>query len=43
MLLHQQFVRTAKAQEKKLAIIDRTLDRRLTYQRAMIGTLLLAR
>jgi acyl-[acyl-carrier-protein]-phospholipid O-acyltransferase/long-chain-fatty-acid--[acyl-carrier-protein] ligase len=43
MLLHQQFVRTAKAQEKKLAIIDRTLDRRLTYQRALIGTLLLAR
>ncbi len=43
MLLHQQFVRIARQNEKKLAIIDRTLDRRLTFGRALIGTLILAR
>ena len=42
MLLHQQFVRIARKYEKKLAIIDRTLDRRLTFGRALIGTLILA-
>jgi len=41
MLLHQQFVRIAKQHEKKLAIIDRTLDRRVTYKRALIGALIL--
>jgi acyl-[acyl-carrier-protein]-phospholipid O-acyltransferase/long-chain-fatty-acid--[acyl-carrier-protein] ligase len=41
MILHQQFVRIAKKNEKKLAIIDRTLDRRVTYKRALIGSLLL--
>ncbi|MFH0992079.1 MAG: AMP-binding protein [bacterium] len=41
MLLHQQFVRMAKQHEKKLAIIDRTLDRRVTYKRALIGSLVL--
>jgi acyl-[acyl-carrier-protein]-phospholipid O-acyltransferase/long-chain-fatty-acid--[acyl-carrier-protein] ligase len=43
MILHQQFVRIAKQNEKKLAVIDRTLDRRLTYKRALIGSLLLVR
>ncbi len=43
MLLHQQFVRVAKKNEKKLAIIDRTLDRRITYKRALIGSLILVR
>jgi acyl-[acyl-carrier-protein]-phospholipid O-acyltransferase / long-chain-fatty-acid--[acyl-carrier-protein] ligase len=43
MILHQQFVRIAKQNEKKLAIIDRTLDRRLTYKRALIGSLVLVR
>ncbi len=43
MILHQQFVRVAKLNEKKLAIIDRTLDRRLTYKRALIGALVLVR
>jgi acyl-[acyl-carrier-protein]-phospholipid O-acyltransferase/long-chain-fatty-acid--[acyl-carrier-protein] ligase len=41
MLLHQQFVRIAKKNEKKLAIIDRTLNRRLTYKRSLIGSLIL--
>ena len=43
MLLHQQFVRIAKQYEKKLAIIDRTLHRRITYRRALIGALLLTK
>jgi acyl-[acyl-carrier-protein]-phospholipid O-acyltransferase / long-chain-fatty-acid--[acyl-carrier-protein] ligase len=43
MLLHQQFVRVAKKNEKKLAVIDRTLNRRLTYKRALIGALILDR
>ena len=43
MLLHQQFVRTAKQYENKLAIIDRTLNRRISYKRALIGSLILAR
>jgi acyl-[acyl-carrier-protein]-phospholipid O-acyltransferase / long-chain-fatty-acid--[acyl-carrier-protein] ligase len=43
MLLHQQFVRIAKLFSGKLAIVDRTLDRRVTYSKALIGTLILAR
>jgi len=43
MLLHQQFVRVAKKHEKKLAIIDKTLNRKLTYKRALIGALILAK
>ncbi len=43
MLLHQQFVRMAKKYEKKLAIVDRTLNRRVTYKKALIGSLLIAK
>ena len=43
MILHQQFVRIAKKNEKKLAVIDRTLDRRISYKRLLIGSLLLIR
>ena len=43
MLLHQQFVRVAKKHEKKLAIIDKTLDRKLTYKRALIGSLIVSK
>ena len=43
MLLHQQFVRIAKQYEKKLAIVDRTLNRRVTYERALIGALILTK
>jgi len=43
MLLHQQFVLAAKKHENKLAIIDRTLDRRLTYKEALIGALVFAK
>ncbi len=43
MILHQQFVRIAKRNEKKVAVIDRTLDRRLTYKRLLIGSLILVK
>jgi acyl-[acyl-carrier-protein]-phospholipid O-acyltransferase/long-chain-fatty-acid--[acyl-carrier-protein] ligase len=42
MLLHHHFVRIAKQFENKLAIIDRTTDRRVTYGRALIASLILA-
>ncbi|MFO7932641.1 MAG: AMP-binding protein [Bacteroidales bacterium] len=43
MLLHQQFVRNSKKYAKKLAIIDRTTQSRITYSRALIGSLILSR
>jgi len=43
MLLHHQFVRIAKQYEKKLAIIDRTTSRRITYGKALIASLILSR
>jgi acyl-[acyl-carrier-protein]-phospholipid O-acyltransferase / long-chain-fatty-acid--[acyl-carrier-protein] ligase len=42
MLLHHQFVRVAKKHEDKLAIVDRTLNRKVTYKRALSGALALA-
>ena len=42
MLLHHAFVRSAKRLGKKLAIIDRTTGRRVSYHRALIGSLILA-
>lgn len=43
MLLHHQFVRMAKIHEKKIAIIDKTLDRQVTYKKALIGSLILSK
>lgn len=43
MLLHHQFVRIAKQYEKKIAIVDKTLNRRITYKEALIGALILAK
>jgi acyl-[acyl-carrier-protein]-phospholipid O-acyltransferase/long-chain-fatty-acid--[acyl-carrier-protein] ligase len=42
MLLHHQFVRIAKQYENKLAIVDRTTNRRITYGKALIASLILA-
>lgn len=42
MLLHQQFVRTAKKQASKFAIIDRTTEKKVTYSTALIGALILS-
>jgi len=41
MLLHQQFVRMAKMHSGKLAIIDRTTQKRVSYERALVGALIL--
>jgi acyl-[acyl-carrier-protein]-phospholipid O-acyltransferase / long-chain-fatty-acid--[acyl-carrier-protein] ligase len=43
MLLHQQFVRNAKRLSKKMAIKDRTTKSNVTYGRALIGALILAK
>jgi acyl-[acyl-carrier-protein]-phospholipid O-acyltransferase/long-chain-fatty-acid--[acyl-carrier-protein] ligase len=43
MILHQQVVRVAKMNEKKIAVIDRTLDRRVSYKRLLIGCLILVK
>jgi len=42
MILHREFIRTAKRQGGKMAIIDRTLDRRLTYDKVLIAGFILA-
>ena len=42
MLLHQQFVRMAKIHAKKLAVIDKTTGKNVTYSRALIGALILS-
>lgn len=42
MLLHHRFIEIAKKQVNKLAIVDRTLNRRVTYSKALIGSLILA-
>ena len=41
MLLHHQFVQIAKQYEKKLAIVDRTTNRKITYGKALIASLIL--
>lgn len=43
MLLHQQFVKMAKKHSDKFAIIDRTTDKRVTYSKALIGSLILSK
>ncbi len=42
MLLHHMFIEAAKKNGEKLAFIDRTADREVTYTRALIASLLLA-
>jgi acyl-[acyl-carrier-protein]-phospholipid O-acyltransferase/long-chain-fatty-acid--[acyl-carrier-protein] ligase len=42
MLLHHQFVRMAKKHAKKLAVIDKTTEKNVTYSRALIGALILS-
>jgi acyl-[acyl-carrier-protein]-phospholipid O-acyltransferase / long-chain-fatty-acid--[acyl-carrier-protein] ligase len=42
MLLHHEFIRTAKQFTTKTAIIDRTTGTRLTYGRTLIASLILA-
>jgi acyl-[acyl-carrier-protein]-phospholipid O-acyltransferase/long-chain-fatty-acid--[acyl-carrier-protein] ligase len=42
MLLHHAFIEIAKRQGEKLAFIDRTAGREVTYSKALIASLLLA-
>src|SRR5210317_1558992 len=42
MLLHQRFISTAKKFGEKLVINDYTTDRKVTYTKALIASLLLA-
>jgi|WetSurSiteA1Bulk_404760.scaffolds.fasta_scaffold04135_3 acyl-[acyl-carrier-protein]-phospholipid O-acyltransferase / long-chain-fatty-acid--[acyl-carrier-protein] ligase len=42
MLLHQHFVSIAKRYGNKLAFIDRTSDKRVTYSKALIASLILS-
>ena len=43
MLLHHQFVRTAKKYETKLCIVDRSLGKRLSYKETLIASLILSK
>jgi len=43
MILHHEFVKTAKRQGDKLAIADRTTDKRVTYSKALIASLILSK
>jgi len=42
MLLHLHFIRIAKRYGNKLAFIDRTSDRKVTYSKALIASLILS-
>jgi len=42
MLLHHRFIESAKKYGNKMAIVDRTLNRRVTYSRALVGSLILS-
>jgi acyl-[acyl-carrier-protein]-phospholipid O-acyltransferase/long-chain-fatty-acid--[acyl-carrier-protein] ligase len=43
MILHHEFVKTAKRQGDKLAIADRTTDKRVPFSKALIASLILAK
>jgi len=43
MLLHQEFIKIARKFPGKLAIIDRTTEKNVTYSKALIASLILAR
>lgn len=43
MLLHHQFVKVAKQESKKIAIIDKTTNKSVTYGKGLIGSLILAK
>jgi acyl-[acyl-carrier-protein]-phospholipid O-acyltransferase/long-chain-fatty-acid--[acyl-carrier-protein] ligase len=43
MLLHHKFIEIAKKHGKRLAIVDRTTDRKVTYSKALIASLILAK
>lgn len=42
MLLHHEFIRNVRKYGEKLAIIDRTTDKKVTYSKALVASLILA-
>ena len=42
-MLHHEFIKVAKRNGKKIAIIDRTTDRQISYSKALIASLILAK
>jgi acyl-[acyl-carrier-protein]-phospholipid O-acyltransferase / long-chain-fatty-acid--[acyl-carrier-protein] ligase len=42
MILHHEFIKTAKLNSSRFAIVDRTTDKRVKYSKALIGALILA-
>ncbi len=43
MILHHEFVKAAKKHSGKLAIIDKTTDKKVTYSKALIASFILAK
>lgn len=43
MLLHQKFIQTAKQRGRKVAFVDTSADKKVTYAKALIASLILAR
>lgn len=43
MILHHEFVKTAKKYSGKLAIVDRTTNKKIPYSKALIASLILAK
>jgi len=43
LLLHQQFIKIAKANSKRIAISDKTTQKEVTYGKALIASLILAK
>lgn len=43
MILHHEFVKTAKKFSKKMAIIDKTTDKNVAYSKALIASIILAK
>ncbi len=42
MVLHQEFIKNAKKYGEKIAIIDRTTEKKITYSKALVASLILA-
>ena len=43
MLLHQMFIKSAKENGDKVAFVDRTTDKTVSYGKALIGSIILAK
>lgn len=43
MLLHQEFIKNAKKTGNKFAIIDRSIEKKVTYSKALIASLILSK